>query len=115
MKLQNICDKIIAQHRFPIIFGNDFMMKMIRELPKKEGIIDNLLHGVDLNPFKEMSNSQYEDPFTMLALDPIIEKLPSIENINYSSDFSPNGDNFGYGCDWPATLSELTSEVAHFV
>lgn len=120
MKLQDLCERIIARHKYPIIMGNDFIVKMIKDISKKDLIIDNLLNGVDLNPFNEMEDSIYIDPFTIVTPDvfgdAIISEPPYMNdifnNICYESAINNFDDlefvensNISYG--WPATFADI--------
>lgn len=95
--------------------GNDFIIKAIKDISEKDLIIDSLLDGVDLNPFNEMEDSIYIDPFTIVTPDgfgdPIIAEPPYFNDIFDNSvyenlDFIEN-TNVGYGCNWPATFADI--------
>ncbi len=109
MKFQDICDKIIARHEYPTIMGENFILKLIEEVPNNV-IIDSLLDGVDLNPFNEMENLFYPEPFNILHLDQMIIE-PQKFDIQFENtvDYGAISDGFslGYGADWPAKIIDI--------
>jgi len=110
MKLQDICEGIIARHRYPIIMGNDFILKLIKNIAEKDLFSDDLLGEIDLNPFNEMAGSLHQDTFPMIH-EPFTEPLitePQIYCDNSNFDIVVENTIAG----WPATFADIMTSVS---